>query len=196
MRRRAGAARKTDSWDYDCIDKGACTNDYGGGIARNRGYRFRVFMTCCLCTQGFDFLLVEACAVLVTTLQTFAYPNASVEQQPETASKISDSRQPTVAIFRFAVQSEITDTTVPSSQVCSQYTGGANSGATLTKPDKLTVDPKVLAAILVELKGASLRRTGLSWWIPIPTRSRSGVSSFADASSTRGRAVRQEEWLD
>lgn len=98
--------------------------------------------------------LILVCAVLLTASHTFAYSNTNIQQQSATDSSMSVSQQPAVAIFRFAVQSEMTETAVPSSQVCSQNTSAANSSASSTKPDKLTVDPKILDAISNELQQA------------------------------------------
>jgi hypothetical protein len=92
--------------------------------------------------------------VLITTLETFAFPNANARQQSANESSASASRQPTVAIFRFAVQSETTDTAAPSSQVCSQYTRDANARAGSAAPDRLTVEPTILDAISNELQQA------------------------------------------
>ncbi len=97
------------------------------------------------------------CTVLVTASQTFATAHAKVRQQPVNESSTSVSRQPTVAIFRFAVQSETSDTTQPSSQVCPQYTGGANARGGSAAPDK-SVEPKVLDAISNQLRRALTKR--------------------------------------
>jgi hypothetical protein len=101
---------------------------------------------------------ILACTVMVTTLETFARPNANARQQSANVSSTSGSRQTTVAIFRFAVQSETTDTAAPSSQVCSQYTGDANARAGSAAPDRLTVEPKILDAISNELQQALLKK--------------------------------------
>ena len=98
--------------------------------------------------------LIFVCAVLLTASRTFANSNTSIQQQSATDSSMSVSQQPKVAIFRFAVQSETTDTAVLSSQLCSQYASAANSSASSTAPDKLTVDPKILDAISNELQQA------------------------------------------
>ena len=99
-----------------------------------------------------SFLLT--CTVLITASQKFAIANAKVQQQPVSESSTSVSRQPAVAIFRFAVQSETTDTARPSSRVCPRYAGGANARAGSAEPDKLTVEPKILDAISNELRQA------------------------------------------
>jgi hypothetical protein len=96
--------------------------------------------------------LLLTCTALIIAPRTFA--NSTSQQQPVNESSASPSRQPTVAIFRFAVQSEATDTAPPSSRVCSRYTGDANARANSAAPDKLTVDPKVLDAISNELRQA------------------------------------------
>ena len=93
-----------------------------------------------------------ACAVLTTAPQASAYPNANAQRQPANDSSASATRQPTVAIFRFGVPSEKTDTALTSSQVCSQYTGDAKSSAGSSAPDKLTVDPKILDTISNEIQ--------------------------------------------
>ncbi|MBV8857561.1 MAG: DUF4410 domain-containing protein [Acidobacteria bacterium] len=95
---------------------------------------------------------ILTCTLLITTLETFAYPNA--RQQSANDASTSASRQPTVAIFRFALQSETTDVAAPSSQVCSQYTSDANARAGSAAPDRLTVEPKILDAISNELRQA------------------------------------------
>ena len=43
---------------------------------------------------------ILACAVRVTTLETFANPNANARRQSANESSASATRQPTVAIFR------------------------------------------------------------------------------------------------
>ena len=96
--------------------------------------------------------LLLTCTVLVAASQTFA--NSNSRQRAANESTASSSRQPTVAIFRFTVQSETTATAAPSSLPCSQYTRDADARAGSDAHEKLTVDPKILDAISNELRQA------------------------------------------
>ena len=101
---------------------------------------------------------ILACTVLITTSETFARPNVNTGQESASESPAPTSRQPTVALFRFAVQSETTDASAPSSRVCSQYLDDANARPGSAPADNLTVDPKVLDAISNELQQALSKR--------------------------------------
>ena len=112
---------------------------------------------------------ILAGTVLITASQAFASANANLPQQPANDSSTSASQQPTVAIFRFAVQSEATDTAAPSSQVCAQYTSDANPSASSPAPDKLTVDPKYLDTISNELHKALSKKKMMVMVDPDPS---------------------------
>jgi hypothetical protein len=96
---------------------------------------------------------VLICTAFITALKTLADSPTNIQQQPVSESSAPASQQPTVAIFKFTVQSE-TATAAPSSRPCSQYIADANARAGSNAQDKLTVDPKILDAISDELRQA------------------------------------------
>lgn len=101
---------------------------------------------------------ILTCAVLLSTAQMFAYPNTNVQQQPANDAATSTPRQPTVAIFRFAVPAETTATAGPASEVCAQYNSDAQTSASAAAPAKLTIDPKIPAGISTELQQELLKK--------------------------------------
>ena len=106
--------------------------------------------------------------VLINASQTLAGTNAKVQQRPVSESSTAASRQPAVAIFRFAAQSEATDAARPSTRVCPQYADGADARAGSAAPDKLTVEPKILDAISAELRQALSKKKMAAMLDPDP----------------------------